>query len=55
MLMSDRRPLRRPSPEIVEYVNLEDMDTVRNIICVKTKTGRETFVSQNVTFSYSLK
>jgi hypothetical protein len=49
MLISDRRPLRRPSPEIVEYVNLEDMDTVRNIICVKT------FVSQNVTFSYSLK
>ncbi len=51
MLMSDRRP----SPEIAEYVNLEDIDIVRNIVRVEITTGRETFVSQDVTFSSSLK
>jgi hypothetical protein len=52
----ERRPIRprRPSPEVVEYVDLEEKEIIKQVIKASIKRGRDNFKVQDVTFFQAL-
>ena len=52
----ERRPTRprRPSPQVVEYVDLEEKEIIKQVIKATIKRGRDNFKIQEVTFFQAL-